>query len=243
MNSKMSAFEKVGAFFDIDGTLLRPPSLEWRFTGYLLARDEIGNADVARWLVGFAKNVLCDPRAATLGNKRHLAGLGESLADDWANSLADNAPEFFAGGIERVAWHVAQGHRVILVSGTLEPLALALATYLPGPAEVCATVLEACDGRWTGRLRGEHMSGAAKARAVRSVAARLGLSLWNSYAYGNAITDLPMLDSVGRRVAVNPSPRMRRIALSEGWQSCDWTELIAAKLASRAAQLAPKEAR
>jgi HAD superfamily hydrolase (TIGR01490 family) len=239
----MDASPKVGAFFDIDGTLLDSPSLEWRFTGYLLAHDEIGNENVARWLAGFAKNLLRDPRAATLDNKRHLAGLRESTVDDWANSLAENPPEFFADGIERVAWHVAQGHRVILLSGTLAPLALAVTRYLPGPLEVCATALEVCDGCLTGRLAGERMSGRAKARALRRIAARWGLSLWNSYAYGNALTDLPMLDAVGRRVAVNPSGRMRRIALDEGWQSCDWTGLATAASASRAARLAPKEAR
>ena len=37
----MNATQKIGAFFDLDGTLLAPPSLEWRFIGYLMERDEI----------------------------------------------------------------------------------------------------------------------------------------------------------------------------------------------------------
>jgi len=243
VNSRMTAPEKIGAFFDIDGTLVRSPSLEWRFTGYLLAHDQIGSGDVARWLAGCAKTLLRDPRAATMGNKQHLAGLCESLVGNWESSLVDAAPKLFAVGIERMHWHLTQGHRVVLVSGTLEPLARVAARFLPGPVEICATSLESSDGRWTGRLAGEHMSGAAKARAVRSRASRFGLSLWDSYAYGNSITDLPMLNSVGHRVAVNPSPRMRRMARSEGWQSCDWTGLVAAIPATRRQQLAPKEAR
>lgn len=238
----MSLPERIGAFFDLDGTLVPAPSLEWRFVGHLLSRDDIGGADIARWLARFAKTLLRDPRDATLGNKLHLAGLRESLASDWGDSLAPGSPELFAGGIERVAWHVAQGHRVFLVSGTLACLARVVARRLPRQVEVCATELEIRDARWTGRLAGEHMSGEAKARTIRSLAARFGLSLWDSYAYGNSITDLPMLDSVGHPVAVNPPASLRRIARSEGWPSCDWANRSAAP-ASRPHHLSPRAVR
>ncbi|MGA6961913.1 MAG: hypothetical protein WBY38_21055, partial [Candidatus Acidiferrales bacterium] len=56
--------QNIAAFFDLDGTLLPPPSLEWRFIGYLLERDEIASAHVARWLGYFAKTILRDPHSA-----------------------------------------------------------------------------------------------------------------------------------------------------------------------------------
>lgn len=239
----MNSPETVGAFFDLDGTLIAPPSLEWQFFGYLLGRGAIGGGEIGRWLGQCAKDLLRDPRAATTGNKKHLAGLRESLVADWADSVAPDSLRVFPAGIERVAWHVAQGHRVFLISGTLMPLAEVLARRLPGPVEICATDLEARGGCWTGRLAGERMSGEAKARAIRSLAARFGLALWDSYAYGNSIADLPMLDSVGHRVAVNPSARLRRIARREGWRSCNWAEPIAAGADGPAQQLSPKAAR
>lgn len=218
----MTAPEKIGAFFDVDGTLVRPPSLEWRFVAFLLARDELATRDIARWLVHFAKTTVPDPRSATVGNKRYLAGLRASLAADWEKSLADRVPPFYAAALERMTWHRSEGHRVFLVTGTLDCLAQAMARQLPGPVEVCATQLEVREGCWTGRIAGAHLSGEEKGRAVRNLAARRGLSLWDSYAYGNSTRDLPMLDSVGRRVAVNPPPRLRQIASSEGWPICDW---------------------
>ena len=239
----MRAPEKIGAFFDLDGTLLAPPSLEWRFTGFLLARDELGTADVARWLGHFARKILPDPRGATIANKRHLAGLRESLAGDWERSLPDGTPRFYPPAIRRMAWHWRQGHRVFLVSGTLECLAQTVARRLSGPVEVCATRLEATCGRWTGRLVGEHMSGDAKARAVRLLAARFGLSLWDSYAYGNSMSDLPMLDSVGRRVAVNPPAQLARIARNERWPVCDWRGSAADRRVTHSQQFAAREAR
>ncbi len=239
----MTSPDKIGAFFDLDGTLVAPPSLEWQFFGYLLGRDAIGGGEIGCWLVQCAKNLLRDPHAATTGNKKHLAGLRESLVVDWANSVAPDSLRLFPAGVERLAWHFAQGHRVFLISGTLKPLAEILARQLPGPVETYATDLEARGGYWTGRPAGECMSGEAKARAVRSLAARFGLALWDSYAYGNSITDLPMLDSVGHRVAVNPSSRLRRIARREGWRTCDWAEPVVASADESARRLSPKAAR
>jgi HAD superfamily hydrolase (TIGR01490 family) len=235
--------DKIGAFFDLDGTLVAPPSLEWQFFGYLLGRDAIGDREIGRWLGQCAKDLVRDPHAATTGNKKHLAGLRESLVADWADSLAPDSPRLFTAGVERLAWHLAQGHRVFLISGTLKPLAEVLAPRLPGPVEICATDLEARGGYWTGRLAGERMSGEAKARDVRSLAARFGLALWDSYAYGNSIADLPMLDSVGHRVAVNPSGRLGGIARRERWQCCDWAEAVVANANAPARRLSPKAAR
>jgi HAD superfamily hydrolase (TIGR01490 family) len=229
----MRATEKIGAFFDLDGTLLPSPSLEWRFVGWLAAHDEIDGGHVGRWLGRFARNIWHDPYAATFENKRYLGGLRESLAADWESSLAPDALRFARLGIERVAWHQAQGHRVFLVSGTLGTLGRAAARRLPGPIEVCASELEIHDGRWTGRLVGDHVRGEAKARAVRELAARHDLDLRESYAYGNCLADLPMLESVGHAIAVNPEIGLERIACSEdgigtrdgvqrSWRVCTW---------------------
>jgi alcohol-forming fatty acyl-CoA reductase len=216
----MSSPEQIGAFFDLDGALLPSPSLEWRFVAWLAARDEIGGDDLARWLGHFARNIWHDPYAATFENKHYLCGLRESLAAEWESSLAADSLRFFSAGVERIAWHHAQGHRVFLVSGTLGPLARAAVRRLPGQIEVCASELDARDSRWTGRLAGEHLRGEAKARAVRRFAARYDLDVGESYAYGNCLADLPMLESVGRPVAVNPDVGLERIACAEVETSC-----------------------
>jgi alcohol-forming fatty acyl-CoA reductase len=245
----MSAGEKIGAFFDLDGTLLPPPSLEWRFVGWLIARDEIGGRDVARWLGRFAKTILRDPRGAILANKMYLAGLRESLAADWEDSPAAGSLPLFAGGIERIGWHLARGHRVFFASGTLGPLARAVARRFSSQIEVRATELESSGGLWTGRVAGEHLSGEAKARAVRALAARHGLDLGESYAYGNCLADLAMLESVGRPIAVNPSMGLERIACSDSdprrWQVCRWKEFPSAVAAEQRqlCPISPKETR
>jgi alcohol-forming fatty acyl-CoA reductase len=231
MSSRVTPPAQIAAFFDLDGTLLPSPSLEWRFIAWLAGRDAIDGGHLGHWFGHFARNFWHDPYAATFENKHYLGGLRGSLAADWERSLGPDSLSCFAFGIGRIAWHHAQGHRVFLVSGTLGPLARAAARRLPGPIEACATELETHDGRWTGRLAGEHLRGEAKARAVRRLAAGHDLDLGESYAYGNCLADLPMLEAVGHPVAVNPELGLERIACSEGgnrggtsrdWRVCKW---------------------
>ncbi|MGH7338800.1 MAG: HAD family hydrolase, partial [Myxococcota bacterium] len=46
--------------------------------------------------------------------------------------------------------------------------------------------------------------------------------LTKSYAYADSLSDLPMLESVGHPVAVNPDPRLRRIARERRWAVERW---------------------
>jgi phosphoserine phosphatase len=142
-------------------------------------------------------------------------------------------PRFFPEGVDQVAWHARQGHSIVLVSGTLAPLAremsLALVIRLgvrgiAAAVTVCATRLEEIDGRWTGRIAGDAMFGAAKARAVRRLAAEKGFELERSYAYGDSWNDRWMLEPVGRAVAVNPSPKLAALARKRGWAVTAWLE-------------------
>jgi HAD superfamily hydrolase (TIGR01490 family) len=221
----VSDSEKIGAFFDLDGTLLAPRSLEWNFITFLLARDEIRTANVTRWLAHSAKNILRDPREATLGNKHYLAGIPETIVADWEHAFSSTTPPLFIEGTNRMKWHLERRHRVFLVTGTLAPLARAIVRHMPCGVEVCATELEIRDGRFTGRLAGAHLGYEEKARVLQEAAAAYGIAPARSYAYGNQMSDLRMLETVGNPAAVNPSWRLERAARKRGWNISRWIEL------------------
>jgi hypothetical protein len=120
---------------------------------------------------------------------------------------------------------------VVLVSGTLEPLAEEVARVLEAELagrgtylaiRVCATRLEETHGRWTGRIVGDAMFGEAKARAVKTVASKMKLHLARCYAYGDSATDRWMLATVGRPAAVNPSREFEQMARKHGWALMEW---------------------
>ena len=223
----------VAAFFDVDGTLISFPSLERRLFRALLWRRAIPVRNFALWAaeaVRLAPRGIAELRQA---NKMYLRGVSAEVAAAVAERVVEAASvEFFPEGVERVAWHGSQGHRIVLVSGTLGLLAARAARSLEkslarrgvrAAIAVCATRLEGAGGRWTGRVVGPAMFGAAKAEAIQSLAERMELDLGACFAYGDSVHDRAMLECVGHAMAVNPSPEMRRVAVREGWRVVEWS--------------------
>ena len=160
-------------------------------------------------------------------NKMYLQGVPVGEIEESSAAL------LFREGLERVAWHAAQGHAIVLVSGTPAPLARKVAVMLVvrlalsglgGSIEICSTALEEIEGQCTGQIVGEALFGEAKGRAVRRFAREHGTELRGSYAYGDRLSDRWMLEAVGRPVAVNPSQDLHRVARKRDWPILWWRE-------------------
>lgn len=142
-------------------------------------------------------------------------------------------PRFFEDALERIAWHARHGHAIVILSGTLEPLAIAVARTLEAELAarglaaqilVGATRLEQAANRWTGRILGDAMFGKAKTHTVKELAEELQFDLARSYAYGDSAQDRWLLGCVGNPAAVNPSRKLARIARKRSWQVMHWNE-------------------
>jgi HAD superfamily hydrolase (TIGR01490 family) len=214
----------IGTFFDIDGTLVPPPSLERRLLRWLLWRREVSPASLVRWLASAAWRLRRGANCAFGANKSYLAGVRWTAIEGWFLMLRRFPIGIFPEAMARLRWHALHGHRVFLVSGTLAPLAHALAEQLPVGTETCATEVELFRGRLTGRVAGPHghVSGPAKAAAIAALARRQHLRLEDSFAYGNSSADRWMLEAVGNPVAVNPSRRLAGLAQRRGWPVVTW---------------------
>jgi fatty acyl-CoA reductase len=115
--------------------------------------------------------------------------------------------------------HKRAGHRIVLLSGTLDFL---LEPFKDLADDVLTARLEEENGVYTGELSGAPVAGEARARMLASFARRRNVDLSRSYAYADSISDLPMLEAVGIPVAVNPDARLRAAARDRGWQIKHW---------------------
>jgi phosphoserine phosphatase len=79
------------------------------------------------------------------------------------------------------------------------------------------TIAETVDGVYTGRLAAPFTYGQGKADAVERIAAARDYDLALSYAYTDSAGDLPMLETVGHPVAVNPDRALEAVAAARGW--------------------------
>ena len=224
----------IAAFFDIDGTLVPPPSLEQRFLRYLRWRGTLGWTNFMRCagplLRETSRTFISGERAgfecATANMKAYFAGVPTTAMDAWLGWLTRHPVKRFPEAMRRLEWHARQGHRIFLLSGTLQPLAEAVARLTPVNVEVCATQLESEGGRFTGRVRGEAVCGSAKACVMERLATENLLDLERSYAYGDSFADRWMLARVGHPTVVQTAEhfswRLVWLAQRRGWQMVLW---------------------
>ncbi len=115
----------------------------------------------------------------------------------------------------------ASGARVVIASGTYEPVLAAFVARLAagpaGPVVGLGTPLEMADGRTTGRLAGRVGTGSLKADRVAALAAGAPLLA----AYGDSLADAPLLDLAVEAVAVAPDRDLRPLAIARGWRILD----------------------
>ena len=217
---------RIAAIFDLDGTLLPEPSLERRFFSELHRNSAIPFANYLRWGVETIRLLPRGFLAVQHGNKRYLAGLNSALAFRYLDSIS-----FFEEGVARVAWHARQRHEIVLVTGTLGPLARLAAMALECELEaqglriqpwICATQLAEKHGRWTGFVTGEANWGPAKVRAIENLAQNAKLDLRESHAYGNSPLDGHLLSAVGHAHAVNPGKPLAALANENDWPIWHW---------------------
>jgi phosphoserine phosphatase len=103
------------------------------------------------------------------------------------------------------------GYRFALVSGGFSQITERLADDL-GIHFSRANELEVVDGRLTGRIVGDVLDRAGKARALREFAAELGLTEAAVIAIGDGANDLDMLNAAGLGIAYNAKPVVRDAA-------------------------------
>lgn len=222
-SSQSSPDGTIGAFFDVDNTLIPGQSIEIRFVRYL-------------WKNGFlSKRVLIDSGLYLLFNllEFSLRPLRERkiyLTDKRPEGIeplakwfvrSEICPRLSLKGTTALAQHLQAGHQVALVSGTPEFLIRPLAHFLDVP-NVFASRLETNGDGYTGRVLAPYPYGEGKRRLLQTFAESHGVDLTQSYAYGDSPGDIQALESVGHPLVVNPIRGMARIARKHRWPIALW---------------------
>jgi HAD superfamily hydrolase (TIGR01490 family) len=215
---------QAAAFFDMDKTLLRCNSGRL-WINYLRRRGEMTRLQMIRalgWLAQYKFAVL-DFEGMT---KRVVAGMAgddeAALEQKCRQWVADEVlPEVHRPARDAIERHRKDGELCIILSSSsryvTEPLAEAL-----GLDGVLCTRVEVEGGKFTGRIHSPVCYGRGKVYWAEQCAAEKQIDLASSWFYTDSYSDLPMLQRVGRRVVINPDPRLRRYAKRAGWTVEEW---------------------
>lgn len=221
--------QSVAAFFDLDGTL---------FDGYVwraLRRHHEAHrfklptlyaylfSHIALWPLKNAKLIREDffYRAWGVNMAWLVRGVRvdrTKLIWEWViekEILPNLRPEMQ----ERIAHHRAEGHRIILLSGTFLPLLEVIAARV-GADDALGTSLVQQDGIYTGQIVPPLSVGSGKVTRLHEYvsSAGQGIDLAHSFLYTDAFVDAPVLEIVGHPVVVYPDVRLAALASKRGWQ-------------------------
>lgn len=209
----------VAALFDVDGTLLAKNSAPL-YMRHLRRTGQATRRDVAWTLYYFVRYRfgLLDIETVVVDSMRFVRGKGEPTvrADSEGWYRRDVRRWLYPQMAGLVDAHRRAGHVVALVTSATRYLAEPLANEL-GITHFLVTELVVRDGVFTGEVMRPLCYGPGKVELVSRFAAREGLDLAASYFYTDSITDLPLLEAVGRPRIVHPDPPLRRLARSRGW--------------------------
>jgi HAD superfamily hydrolase (TIGR01490 family) len=206
------------AIFDIDGTLVRGSSerLFWR---YLLRRGQLGPEQMFAYLLFLVRYVATGGVHTIKKNKAYLTGLRSAEVAALAREFVATrlVRRLYQPAVQRLEQHLLRGDTVVLMSGTLDPIARALAAHL-GVRIVCATLCSERNGLYLAQPPETHPFGAAKLSLARQLAEQLGTDLEHAAAYADSIQDLFLLRAVGEPVVVSPDRRLLEAALARDWE-------------------------
>ncbi len=218
---------QTAAIFDVDGTILESnvvASYAWlRMQDMPLARRPL-------WAARFASKVpyywALDQVSRTHFNHAFYKNYAGWEPGKVRQIVHENFTEYMRGrmyreALEMLREHRRQGHRVVILSGALDFLLEPLGELAD---DVISAKLVEKNGVFTGEISGPPVAGDARARMLSSFARKNGIDLSQSYAYADSISDLPMLEAVGRPVAVNPDRRLAAAARGKGWDIRRWSK-------------------
>ncbi len=201
----------IAAFFDIDGTIFRNSLMIEHFKK--LMKYEI--LDPALWY-NKIKPVFeewdkrygdFDDYLDTLSEVyiEGLKGVNKSFIEFIAAHVINlNGDMVYRYSRERIRWHQKNGHKVFFISGSPDFLVSKMAEKYGATEYRGTTYLVDENNNFTGEIR-KMWDSENKFKTISEFLEKYDVDLDSSYAYGDTVGDLSMLNMVGNPIAINPN--------------------------------------
>ena len=210
---------QVGAFFDLDGTLVAG------FSAIAFLRDRLASGDLTLQDMADVALAGLSFRREGLGFSGLMATMARVLRGTREQELLETgervfveqlAATLFEDARRLVQAHQQRGHTLAIVTASTRYQAEPVAREL-GIVHLLCTRLEVKGGRLTGRVLRPTCWGPEKPAAARRFSEAHGVDLAQSYAYSDGYEDLPLLEAVGRPRPTNPDRQLARLARARSW--------------------------
>lgn len=209
---------QVIAYFDMDYTVLDASS-GLLYVNHLRRSGQITRRLIIRvaWWTLLYKLTLIDMTKAMPKMLMYVQGQSVSRTLQDSRQWFDNMVKAHISprAVEKLRWHQQQGHRAVLISASTQFAVKPVAEYLQ--VDFLCTWLLSNGDRLTGAINAPPCYAAGKVFWAREYAAEHDAQLDEAYFYTDSLSDRPLLEVVRYPIAVNPDPRLKRLALKRGW--------------------------
>ena len=216
---------KVGAFFDLDKTIIACFSAFYLLKEQVRAK-QITSLDAAVQLaaavafeatgkISFDDVIKTSVSACAGLEEDDFAAIGQRIFEKVL------VKKIYPEAAELIARHKRMGHCIVMVSSAtryqIEPV-----SDLLGVTDILCSELELSEGKLTGNLAGPPCFGGQKLVATEAFAKKHKINLNNSFFYTDSHTDTALLERVGNARPVNPDKKLAQIARDNNWMVCDF---------------------
>ena len=209
----------IGAFFDLDRTLIKDFSAKQFFQNRVLS-GKMTTREIISQFSGVLVYATGDRNFAAMAavGAKGVKGVPEKVfievgEEVYLKHLADSIyPEARA----MVAAHIAKGHTVAIVSAATPYQVNPIARDLNIKHVMC-TRMEVKKGKFTGNIIEPACWGEGKAHAARELQKQFNLDLSKSYFYTDSAEDMPLLEIVGKPRPMNPDTKLSAKAFENNW--------------------------
>ncbi len=209
----------IGAFFDLDRTLIRNFSAKEFFQTRLFS-GKMSTSEIVAQFSGVLVYAMGNGNFAGLAavgaqgvkgvNEKVFIEVGEEV---YHKHLAD---EIYPESRALVNAHLAKGHTVAIISAAtpyqVDPIARDLNIQ-----HVMCTRMEVVKGKFTGNIVEPACWGEGKAHAAKELCEEHKLDLSKSFFYTDSAADAPLMEIVGNPRAVNPDTKLSALAFKNNW--------------------------
>ncbi|MCV7130480.1 HAD-IB family hydrolase [Mycolicibacterium vanbaalenii PYR-1] len=211
---------QIGAFFDLDGTLVDG------FTATAHAGDRIRRRQARIGEITGVIEAAMRYRMGRVNFAKLLERAAGYLRDESLTDLEEIGERLFRERVRSrlfpvmhdiVLAHQRRGHTVVMSSSALTIHAEPVARYLEIDHVLCNHFEVGDDRRLTGRIARPVIWGRRKAAAVQEFCAGNDVDLGRSYFYADGNEDIALMTLVGRPRPVNPRRELAAAAAEQGW--------------------------
>ncbi|QMV53369.1 HAD family hydrolase [Ewingella americana] len=215
----------IAAFFDVDETLIKMKSMfhfyqYWsELNGWKIKHQAFDKKFKEGLSQGTPREELNRMyyREFSGVNIQDLNRAGEA----WFKEFFGQSDIYIASAVNALNQHKKQGHITVFLSGSMQPILQPLGHYLDVDAILAAPLVINDAGILSGEIGQPQTIGMGKQHALLAFSQKNNINLSGSYAYGDDLSDIPMLEVTGNPICVGANSKLAEYAQQHHWNILD----------------------